>query len=144
MVVWASSLFTAPPTPFHLLFALSILMLLVSLFFSNVNLLAISLFQFYYKASFPLSYFRCSYEVLSSIRHFLPLRGALASTAEILTLHPGVYVAVVQSPSHVWLFVTPWTAARQATLSLTPPGVCPSSCPLNRWCHPPIFIRSYL
>ena len=24
----------------------------------------------------------------------------------------------VQSPSHVWLFVTPWTAARQASLSL--------------------------
>ena len=26
---------------------------------------------------------------------------------------------VVQSLSHVWLFVTPWTAARQASLSLT-------------------------
>jgi len=26
---------------------------------------------------------------------------------------------VVQSPSGVWLFVTPWTAARQAALSLT-------------------------
>ena len=28
-------------------------------------------------------------------------------------------VVAVQSPSHVWLFVTPWTAARQAALSLT-------------------------
>ena len=27
--------------------------------------------------------------------------------------------AVVQWPSHLWLFVTPWTAARQASLSLT-------------------------
>ena len=27
--------------------------------------------------------------------------------------------AVVQWPSHVWLFVTPWTAACQASLSLT-------------------------
>ena len=28
-------------------------------------------------------------------------------------------VVVVQLPSHVWLFATPWTAARQASLSLT-------------------------
>ena len=31
----------------------------------------------------------------------------------------GSTVVVVQSLSHVWLFVTPWTAARQASLSLT-------------------------
>ena len=29
------------------------------------------------------------------------------------------YLLVVQTPSHVQLFVTPWTAARQASLSLT-------------------------
>ena len=29
------------------------------------------------------------------------------------------YVVVVQLPSHVWLFVTPWTAAYEASLSLT-------------------------
>ena len=29
------------------------------------------------------------------------------------------FVVVVQSPSHVRLFVTPWTAAHQASLSLT-------------------------
>ena len=28
-------------------------------------------------------------------------------------------VVVVKSPSHVWLFLTPWTAAHQASLSLT-------------------------
>ena len=28
-------------------------------------------------------------------------------------------VVVVQSPSHVWLFATPWTAARQVSLSFT-------------------------
>ena len=28
-------------------------------------------------------------------------------------------IVVVQSPSHVWLFVTPWTAACQTSLSLT-------------------------
>ena len=35
--------------------------------------------------------------------------------------------------SHVWLFATPWTAARQ--VSSPSPRVCPSSGPLNRWCH---------
>ena len=28
-------------------------------------------------------------------------------------------IVVIQSPSHVWLFVTPWTVARHASLSLT-------------------------
>ena len=47
-----------------------------------------------------------------------------------------VSVCVVQSPSRVQLFETPWTAARQAPLSLTISQSCPSSCPLNWWCHP--------
>ena len=42
------------------------------------------------------------------------------------------------SLSHVWLFATPWTAARQASLSLTKSGVYSNSCPLSRWCHPTI------
>ena len=33
--------------------------------------------------------------------------------------HAYTYVVVVQSPSHVWLFMTPWTAACQASLSIT-------------------------
>ena len=45
----------------------------------------------------------------------------------------------VQSLSHVWLFATPWTAARQASLFITPtPGVHPNPCPSSRWCHPTI------
>ena len=48
-------------------------------------------------------------------------------------------VVVVQSPSQVWLFVTPWTAAHQASLSLTVSWSLPtSSCPLHQWCHPAI------
>ena len=31
----------------------------------------------------------------------------------------GIVVVVIQSPSHVWLFGTPWTAACQTSLSLT-------------------------
>ena len=30
-----------------------------------------------------------------------------------------IYISSVQSLSHVWLFVTPWTAARQASLSIS-------------------------
>ena len=45
-------------------------------------------------------------------------------------------VVAVQSSNCVWLFVTRWTAALQASLSLASPGVCPSSCPLSQWCHP--------
>ena len=41
----------------------------------------------------------------------------------------------VQSLSCVQHFVTPWTAARQASLSITKPRACSNSCPLNRWCH---------
>ena len=45
---------------------------------------------------------------------------------------------VVQSPSHVQLFTT--CGMQQARLPCPPPapGVCPSSSPLNQWCHPNI------
>ena len=44
----------------------------------------------------------------------------------------------VQLLSHVWLFAIPWTAARQASLSITNSRVHPNPCPLSRWCHPTI------
>ena len=44
-------------------------------------------------------------------------------------------VSLVQSLSCVRLFVTPWTAACQASLSITNSS---NSCPLNWWCHPTI------
>ena len=31
---------------------------------------------------------------------------------------------------------TPWTTARQASLSFTSSGVCTDSCPWNQWCYP--------
>ena len=43
-----------------------------------------------------------------------------------------------QSLSHVWLFGTLWTAARQASLAITNSKNYSDSCPLNRWCHPTI------
>ena len=44
----------------------------------------------------------------------------------------------VQLFSHVQLFVTPWTAACQASLSITNSRAYSTSCPLSWWCHPTI------
>ena len=44
----------------------------------------------------------------------------------------------VQSLSCVWLFVTPWTAARRAFCPSPTPRVYSNSCPLSWWCHPTI------
>ena len=54
------------------------------------------------------------------------------------------FFVVVQSLSCVRLFVTPWTAACQASLSSASPGVCSNSCPLTQWCYPTIssFVTS--
>ena len=41
----------------------------------------------------------------------------------------------VQLLSRVRLFVTPWTTARQASLSITNSHSLPNSFPLSRWCH---------
>ena len=43
---------------------------------------------------------------------------------------------VVQPLSLVWLFVTPQTAACQASLSLPSPGACSDSCLLSQRYHP--------
>ena len=48
------------------------------------------------------------------------------------------WTVVVQPHSHVQLFVTPWTAAHQASLSFTISQSLPNSGPLSQWCHPTI------
>ena len=48
------------------------------------------------------------------------------------------FVVVVQSLSRVRLFVTPWTAACQASLSFNSSRACSNSCPSSQWCHPSI------
>ena len=40
--------------------------------------------------------------------------------------------------SHIWLSVTPWTAACQVSLSITNSGACSNSCLSSQWCHPTI------
>ena len=44
-----------------------------------------------------------------------------------------------QSLSRVQLFATPWTAAHQASLSITNSKTCSNSCPSSWWCHPTIL-----
>ena len=44
----------------------------------------------------------------------------------------------VQSLSRVWLFAAPWTAACQASLSITNSQSLLKLIPLNPWCHPTI------
>ena len=51
--------------------------------------------------------------------------------------HIMVYFSSVQLLSQVRLFVTPWTAARQASLSITNSEFA-QTCPLSQWCHPTI------
>ena len=43
-----------------------------------------------------------------------------------------------QSLSHVWLFVTPWTAACQDSPSITNSWSLLNSCPASQWYHPTI------
>ena len=47
-----------------------------------------------------------------------------------------IVISSVQSLSHVRLFATPWTTARQASLSITNSWSPPKPCPLSQWCHP--------
>ena len=49
-----------------------------------------------------------------------------------------VPLVVVQSLSHVRLFATPWTIARQASLSSTISQSSLKLMSLSRWCHPTI------
>ena len=51
---------------------------------------------------------------------------------------PGKPISSVQSLSHVQLFPTPWTAPRQASLSITNSWSSPKLMPSSRWCHPAI------
>ena len=59
--------------------------------------------------------------------------------------HPEVKIRItvnqfssVQSLSPVWLFATPWIAARQASLSVTNSRSSLRSRPSSQWCHPAI------
>ena len=55
--------------------------------------------------------------------------------------HPNLWnllICSVQSLNCVQLYVTPWAAARQASLSITNSQSPPNPCPSSWWCHPTI------
>ena len=52
-------------------------------------------------------------------------------------LYPALFSSV-QSLSHVWLFVTPWIVACQASLSSTNSWSWVKLMPIEWWCHPAI------
>ena len=69
----------------------------------------------------------------------LCITGSLCCIPEInKTLLINYHFSSVQSLSCVQLFGTPWTAALQASLSITNSWSCSNSCPSGRWCHPAI------
>ena len=82
----------------------------------------------------------CIHEVYMLINFYFSLAILLLSgVGEIQPITQSVVVVVtVQSLSCVWLFVTPWTAAYQASLSFTISQTLFNSCPSSLWCHPTI------
>ena len=62
------------------------------------------------------------------------------STVSVMLIHGASSneISSVQSLSHVWLFATLWTAAHQASLSITNSQSCSNSCPSSWWWHPTI------
>ena len=55
-----------------------------------------------------------------------------------ISLSSNKFVAVVQSPSCVWLFVIHGLKHAMPPCPSPSPKVCSSSCPLHQWCHPAI------
>ena len=56
----------------------------------------------------------------------------------VLLVFPSYLLLFSPSVGYVWLFATPWTAACQASPSVTIPQSLFYSHPLNWWCHPTI------
>ena len=52
-------------------------------------------------------------------------------------MEDSIFVAV-QSFTRAWLFVTPWTTARQASCPSPTPRAYSNTCPSSWWCHPTI------
>ena len=78
-----------------------------------------------------------NWNVLSFRVWWIPIHFKVITFPDLCSLYQSVQLSL----SHVWFFVTQWTAAHQAFLSRRPsptPGVYSNSCPLSPWCHPTI------
>ena len=103
----------------------------------------------------PSNLFFCVWPPVSTTIPYQPSPTTyLGSTPSTWHIRPVAcwVVSVVQSPSHVWPFPTPWTAARQASLSPTISGSLPKfisialvmrSSPLILW-RPLLLLPSIL
>ena len=73
-----------------------------------------------------------------SYRYWTPTPTPQVEKSTIITQWPDCshdIVAALQLLSHVWLFATPWTAALQASQSVTNSRSLFNSNPSSRWCH---------
>ena len=66
--------------------------------------------------------------------------GSVVKTQHFHCWGPGsiLQFSSVQSLSCTWLFATPWTAAHQASLSITNSQSFLNSCQVSWWCYPTI------
>ena len=108
----------------------SVLFISVCLFFSSsrslVNICCI--FSIFASILFPRSWIIFSIIILNSFPGKLPISTSFSCFSGILSC-PFIWditfcfftviIVVLQALSHVWLFATPWTTARQASLSFT-------------------------
>ena len=97
--------------------------------------------------SCPLSWW-CHSIILSSVTLFCPQSFPASGYFQMSRLFtsggPGIGTSAVRNVSVqllscVRLFASPWTAVRQASLSITNSWACSNSRPLSQWCHPTII-----
>ena len=74
----------------------------------------------------------------SFLSQFYRLNYRTIDWSHIYPSFSSVQFSSFQSLSFVWLFVTPWITARQASLPLPTPGVHSDPPPFSQWCHPAI------
>ena len=86
-----------------------------------------------HRASLSLSIFRSLPKSMPIGDAIQPSHPLMPSSPSALNLSP---ISSVQLVSHVQLFATPWTAARQASLSITNSEGYSNSCPSSWCCHP--------
>ena len=102
-----------------------------------------------YSNSCPLSHW-CHPTISSFVAHFssccqsfpawgsFPMSRLFTSGSQSTGDLASVQFSSVQLLSRVRLFVTPWTAILQASLSITNSRAYSNSCPLHQGCHPAI------
>ena len=108
-----------------------------------VYMCILNILFFYYLLSYekiPKKYKKKSLSDNSNIYFILELESVDSLFPYELLYSFSFIQFLVHSLSRVWLFVIPWTAPCQASLSITNSSslMSSNSCPLNQWCHPTI------